>query len=143
MALMIHLPDACACFHSGDANVPKTEVAGGEPTAGSPSGDGKTGRVGLSGAVAGLVVAVPGVARRVTGRRVVCLGNELSACARRRRSGARCWLDQELVRLLGVTDYRPAAAVSMHSDRRYRTLRARSEDRSGCLQISWTTWSAS
>jgi hypothetical protein len=32
---------------------------------------------------------------------------------RRRRSGARCWLDQELVRLIGVTHYRPAAAVSL------------------------------
>src|SRR5436190_10780337 len=40
----------------------------------------------------------------------VCLGNDLSACARRRRSGVRCWLDQELVRLVGVTHYRPAAA---------------------------------
>jgi GrpB-like predicted nucleotidyltransferase (UPF0157 family) len=28
----------------------------------------------------------------------VCLGNESSGCARRRRSGARCWLDQEPVR---------------------------------------------
>jgi transposase len=33
---------------------------------------------------------------------------------RRRRSGARCWLDQELVSLTGVTHYRPAAAVSPH-----------------------------
>src|SRR5438093_1079674 len=44
----------------------------------------------------------------------VCLGNDLSARVRRRRSGARCWLDQELVRLAGVTHYRPAAAVSLH-----------------------------
>src|SRR5205823_13846658 len=39
-----------------------------------PSGDGKTRRVGLSGAVASLVVAVPRVTRRVTGRRVRALG---------------------------------------------------------------------
>jgi len=38
------------------------------------SGDGKTRRVGLSGAVASLVVAVPRVTRRVTGRRVRALG---------------------------------------------------------------------
>jgi hypothetical protein len=38
------------------------------------SGDGKTRRVGLSGAVASLVVAVPCVTRRVTGRRVRALG---------------------------------------------------------------------
>jgi hypothetical protein len=46
-----------------------------------------------------------------------CLGNDLSALVRRRRSGARCWLDRELVRLVGVTDYGPAAAVSLCSDR--------------------------
>jgi hypothetical protein len=38
------------------------------------SGDGKTRRVGLSGAVASLVVAVPRVTRRVTGRLVCALG---------------------------------------------------------------------
>ena len=38
------------------------------------SGDGKTRRVGLSGAVARLVVAVPCVTRRVTGRFVRALG---------------------------------------------------------------------
>jgi len=38
------------------------------------SGDGKTRRVGLSGFVASLVVAVPCVTRRVTGRRVRALG---------------------------------------------------------------------
>ena len=43
-----------------------------------------------------------------------CLGNDLSARVRRRRSGARCWLDQELVRLTGVTHHRPAAAVCPH-----------------------------
>jgi hypothetical protein len=37
------------------------------------SEDGKTRRVGLSGAVASLVVAVPCVTRRVTGRRVRAL----------------------------------------------------------------------
>lgn len=37
------------------------------------SGDGKTRRVGLSGAVASLVVAVPRVTRRVTGRFVRAL----------------------------------------------------------------------
>ena len=61
----------------------------------------------------------------------VCLGNELSARARRRRSGARCWLDQELVRLVGVTHYRPAAAVSLAPDRHHRTLpNGAREDRS-------------
>ena len=44
-----------------------------EPTGGA-SGDGKTRRVGLSGAVASLVVAVPCVTRRVTGRFVRALG---------------------------------------------------------------------
>jgi hypothetical protein len=38
------------------------------------SGDGKTRRVGLSGVVASLVVAVPRVTRRVTGRFVCALG---------------------------------------------------------------------
>jgi hypothetical protein len=38
------------------------------------SGDGKTRRVGLSGAVASLVVAVPCVTRQVTGRFVRALG---------------------------------------------------------------------
>ena len=36
--------------------------------------DGKTGRVGLSGFVASLVVAVPRVTRQVTGRFVCALG---------------------------------------------------------------------
>ena len=39
-----------------------------------PSGVGKTRRVGLSGAVASLVVAVPRVTRQVTGRRVRAFG---------------------------------------------------------------------
>src|SRR6266498_2963524 len=98
------------------------------------SGDGKTGRVGLSGAVASLVVAVPRVTRRVTGRRVACLGNELSACARRRRSGARCWLDQELVRLLGVTHYRPAAAVSRAQTGTTGPYEQKPEDRSNACR---------
>ena len=38
------------------------------------SGDGKTHRVGLSGVVASLVVAVPRVTRRVTGHFVCALG---------------------------------------------------------------------
>jgi len=38
----------------------------------------------------------------------VCLANESSGRARRRRSGARRWLDQEPVRLAGVTHHRPA-----------------------------------
>jgi transposase len=45
---------------------------------------------------------------------------------RRRRSGARCWLHQELVRLTGVTHYRPAAAVSLHARRGGYRRRARS-----------------
>src|SRR5256712_10023938 len=52
---------------------------------------------------------------------------------RRRRSGGRCWLDQELVRLLGVTDYRPAAAVSLCSDRHHRTLRTEAGGSVGML----------
>ena len=60
----------------------------------------------------------------------VCLGNELSARARRRRSGARFWLDQELVRPSGVTLYRPAVAVCLASDRHHRTHQTDSEDRS-------------
>jgi hypothetical protein len=40
----------------------------------APSGDGKTRRVGLSGAIASLVVAVPRVTRRVTGRFVRAFG---------------------------------------------------------------------
>jgi hypothetical protein len=48
-----------------------------------------------------------------------CLGSEPSTRVRRRRSGARCWLDQKPVRRLGVTHYRPAAAVSL-SDRHHR-----------------------
>ena len=62
------------------------------------SGDCETRRVGLSGAVASLVVVVPLVTRRVTGRFLRALGM-ICPGARRRRSGARCWLDQELVRL--------------------------------------------
>src|SRR2546428_4838600 len=52
---------------------------------------------------------------------------------RRRRSGGRCWLDQELVRLLGVTHYRPAAAVSLCSDRHHRTLRTEAGGSVGML----------
>ena len=44
---------------------------------------------------------------------------------------------------MGVTHYRPAAAVSLHSDRHHRTLRTRAGGSVGCLQMSWTTWSAS
>ncbi len=52
----------------------------------------------------------------------MCLGNESSGCARRRRPGARCWLDQEPVRPGGVTHYRPAARFPC-SRPAYRTLR--------------------
>src|SRR6266545_5656975 len=45
-----------------------------EQSRSSWSRDGKTRRVGLSGEVASLVVAVPRVTRRVTGRRVRALG---------------------------------------------------------------------
>ena len=41
---------------------------------GEAQGIGKTRRVGVSGAIASLVVAVPGVTRQVTGRRVRALG---------------------------------------------------------------------
>jgi hypothetical protein len=57
-------------------------------TARRGSGDGKTRRVGLSGAVASLVVAVPCVTRQVTGRRERAFGM-ICLRARRRRSGAR------------------------------------------------------
>src|SRR3990170_3772683 len=97
------------------------------------SGDGKTRRAGLSGVVASLVVAVPCVTRQVTWPPCACLGNGLSARVRRRRSGARCWLDQELVRPVGVTHYRPAAAVSLCSDRHHRTLRTEAGGSVGML----------
>src|SRR3990170_2852842 len=97
------------------------------------SGDGKTRRAGLSGVVASLVVAVPCVTRQVTWPPCACLGNGLSARVRRRRSGARCWLDQELVRRTGVTHYRPAAAVSLASDRHHRTLRTEAGGSVGML----------
>ncbi len=52
-----------------------------------------------------------------------CLANESSEHARRRRPGARCWLDQELVLLVrGVTHHRPAARFPC-SRPAYRTLR--------------------
>src|SRR5437879_9456604 len=85
------------------------------------SGDGKPRRVGLSGVVASLVVAVPRVTRRVTGRFVralamiclrVCGGAGLAPAA---------GLIRSLSALAGVTHYRPAAAVSLASDRHHRT----------------------
>ena len=62
---------------------------------------------------------LPGWCRRVAcdssgvGPRLVCLGNESSGCARRRRSGARCWLDQELVRPVGRDSSQTCRAVSL------------------------------
>src|SRR6266508_6886442 len=106
------------------------------------SGDCKTRLVVCLGPFASLVFAVSRVTRRMTGRRVRALGM-ICPRVRRRGSGARCWLDQELVRPVGVTHYSPAAAVSLHSDRRHRTLRAESEDQKGCLQTRWITWSGS
>src|SRR5260370_39629430 len=41
---------------------------------------------------------------------------------------------------MGVTHHSLAAAVSLHSDRRYRTLRVKPEDQSRCLQMKGTTW---
>ncbi len=73
--------------------------------------------VGLSGAVASLVVVVPHVTRQGTGR-FVCLGNDFSVRARRRRPGACCWLDQEPVRRLGRDSSQSCRAVSLHPDRR-------------------------
>src|SRR4051794_24082047 len=62
--------------------------------------------------------------------------------ARRRRSGARCWLDQEPVRpFAGVTHHSPAAAVSLLQTGVDRTLRVGGSV--GCLQTNWTTWSVS
>ncbi len=65
---------------------------------------------------------MPFVTHQASGRGLRALGNESSGCARRRRSGARCWLDQELVRLAGVTHHRPAARFPC-SRPAYRTLR--------------------
>ena len=63
------------------------------------------------------------VTRHVTGRLVRALGM-IRPGGGRRRSGARCWLDQELVHPCGgVTHHSLAVAVSLHSDRRHRTLR--------------------
>src|SRR2546421_9817378 len=56
------------------------------------SSDCETRRVGLSEAVASLVVAVLPVTRQETGRLVRAL-KMIRLGARRRRSGARCWLE--------------------------------------------------
>jgi hypothetical protein len=40
---------------------------------------------------------------------------------------------------VGVTHHSPAAAVSVHSDRRYRTLRMGAGGSVGWLQTSWIT----
>jgi hypothetical protein len=77
-----------------------------------PSGDGKTRRVGLSGTVASLVVVVPRVTRRVTGRLMRALG---MICLRVRGGAGlapAAGLIRSLSARLGVTHYRPAAAVS-------------------------------
>src|SRR6058998_1410798 len=105
------------------------------------SGDCKSRRVGLSGSVASLVVAVPRVTRRVTGRRVRALGMiRLRVCGGAGLAPA-AGLIRSLSALAGVTQYSPAAAVSVHSDRRHWTLRVKPEDQRGCLQMSWITWS--
>jgi hypothetical protein len=100
---------------------------------GVASGDCKSRRVGLSGLVASLVVVVPRVTRRVTGRRVRALGMiRLRVCGGAGLAPA-AGLIRSLSALLGVTHYSPAAAVSVHSDRRHWTLRVKPEDqRDGC-----------
>jgi hypothetical protein len=97
------------------------------------SGDCKSRWVGLSGFVASLVVVVPRVTRRVTGRRVRALGMiRLRVCGGAGLAPA-AGLIRSLSALVGVTHYSPAAAVSVHSDRRHWTLRVKPEDqRHGC-----------
>jgi hypothetical protein len=55
---------------------------------------------------------------------------------RRRRSGARCWLDQELVRRFGMTDYRPAAAVSRAQTGTAGPDEQKPEDQSDALMLA-------
>src|SRR5207248_1365283 len=105
------------------------------------SGVCETRRVGPSGAVASLVLSVSLVTLLASGRVCACLRNDSSGCARQRRSGARCWLDQELVRPVGVTHHRLAARFPCIQTGIYRTLRVELEDQTGCLQTRWITWS--
>src|SRR6266550_8715855 len=84
----------------------------------SASGDCKSRGVGLSGSVASLVVVVPRVTRRVTGRRVRALGVILLRVCGGAGLAPAAGLIRSLSALLGVTHYSPAAAVSVHSDRR-------------------------
>src|SRR6266511_5561290 len=107
-----------------------------------PSRDCKSRRVGLSGPVASLVVAVPRVTRQGTGRRVRALGMIRPRVCGGAGLAPAAGLIRSLSALVGVTHYSPAAAVSVHSDRRHWTLRAKPEDQRGCLQTRWITWSA-
>ena len=71
---------------------------------------------------------MPRVTCRVTGRLVRALG---MICLRVRGGAGlapAAGLIRSLSALVGVTHYRPAAAVSLCSDRHYRTLRVGSED---------------
>ena len=77
-------------------------------------GDGKTGRVGLSGAVASLVVVVPFVTRRVTGRVVRAFLNDPSGRQGDAGLAPAAGLIRSLSARVGVTHYSPAAAVSLH-----------------------------
>jgi hypothetical protein len=78
------------------------------------SGDGKTRRVGLSGAVASLVVVVPFVTRGVTGRFVGALLSDPSGRQGDAGLAPAAGLIRSLSGLVGVTHCRPAAAVSLH-----------------------------
>src|SRR6266536_2698806 len=79
-----------------------------------PSGDCKSRRVGLSGAVASLVVVVPLVTRRVTGRLVRALLNDPSERQGDAGLAPAAGLIRSLSALAGVTHYSPAVAVSLH-----------------------------
>jgi hypothetical protein len=78
------------------------------------SGDCKSQWVGLSGAVASLVVVVPFVTRRVTGRLVRALLNDPSERQGDAGLAPAAGLIRSLSALWGVTHYSPAAAVSLH-----------------------------
>src|SRR5215207_11224439 len=99
--------------------------------------------VGLSGAVASLVVVVPHVTRQGTGRVVRALGM-ICLCV---RGGAglvpAVGLIRSLSALTGVTHHSLAARFPCTQTGVNRTLRVKPEDQRGCLQIRWTTWSVS
>jgi len=78
------------------------------------SGDCKSLQVGLSGAVASLVVVVPFVTRRVTGRLVRAFLNDPSERQGDADLAPAAGLIRSLSALAGVTHYSPAAAVSLH-----------------------------